>query len=168
MDDSLRNSLRHGSTRIFTDQIKVKKSVKIRVNPWPGFLRSPSGKRQQRDVPRLLDGQGQTSLVRSANPGQTPRDDLAALRHELREQPDIFVIDGLNFLYAELANLLAAKIFAPTFAATRASGTWRTAFPIGTISERRTITGRPISTHRTLPTRTCCCCRSNFFSHDAP
>jgi hypothetical protein len=133
------------------------------------FLRGSSGKRQQSNIPRLLDGQGQTSLVRRANPGQTPWDDLAALRHELGQQPDIFVIDGLNFLHAEFANLLAAKIFAPTFAATtRASGTWGTAFPIGTVSKRGTIPGRPVSTRRTLCARTHCCCRSNFFSHDAP
>jgi hypothetical protein len=129
------------------------------------YLRGASGKRQQCDIPRLLDGQGQSSLVRSANSGQPPRDDLAALRHELRKQSDIFVIDGLNFLHAELANLLAAKIFAPAFAAaTRTAGTWGTAFPIPI---RGTVAGRPISTRRTLSTRTCCCC-SNFFSHDAP
>jgi len=130
-----RDSFGHGFTRIFTDQIKEQKSVKIRAIRGQVFLRSSSGKRQQRDVPRLLDGQGQTSLVRRADPGQTPWNDLAALRHELREQPDVLVIDGLNFLNAELANLLAAKIFAPTFAATRAAGTWGTAFPIGTVPE---------------------------------
>jgi hypothetical protein len=165
MNDSLKNSFCHEFTRISTDQIKEKKSVKIRVNPWPIFLRCASGERQQRDVPRLLDGQRQTSLVRGANPGQAPGDDFAALRHKLREQPDVLVIDGLNFLHAELANLLAAKIFAPTFAAaTRTAGTWGTAFPIPI---RGTVAGRPISARRTLSTRTCCCC-SNFFSHDAP
>ena len=70
----------------------------------------------------------QTPLVRRANPGQAPRDDLAALRHELGEQPDVLVVDGLNFLHAELANLLAAKIFASAFAATAGpAGTRRTA-----------------------------------------
>ena len=67
--------------------------------------------------------------MRSADPGQAPRDDLAALRHELREQADVLVIDGLNFLHAELANLLAPEIFAPAFAAAaRAARTWGTAF----------------------------------------
>jgi hypothetical protein len=156
---------RHGFTWIFTDQSRNKK---IREDPRKSvarFLRSPPGKRKQSDIPRLFDGQGQTSLVRRAHPGQTPGNDLAAFRHELRQQPDVFVIDGLNFLHAELANLLAAKIFAPTFAAaTRTAGTWGTAFPIPI---RGTVAGRPISTRRTLSTRTCCCC-SNFFSHDAP
>ena len=95
------------------------------------FLRGASGKRQQGDIPRLLDGQRQTPLVRGADSGQAPRHDLAALRHELRQQPDVLVVDGFNFLHAELANLLAAKIFAPTFAAaTRSAGTRRTALPI--------------------------------------
>ena len=102
------------------------------------FLRGAPGKRQQRDVARLLDGQGQTPLVRRADSGQAPRNDLAALRHELRQQPDVLVVDGLDFLHAEFANLLAAKIFAPTFAAaTRAAGTRRTAF-----RDRQTKAGR--------------------------
>jgi hypothetical protein len=49
----------------------------------------------------------------------------------LRQQPDVFVVDGLNLLHAEFANLLAAKIFAPTFAATTwSAGTGRTALAI--------------------------------------
>jgi hypothetical protein len=103
--------------------------------------------------------------MRSANSGQPTWDDLAALRHELGEQPDVFVIDGLDFLHAEFANLLAAKIFAPTFAAaTRPARTRRTPFAI---AKRRPIATWAISACGTLSTRTCCCC-PNFFSHDAP
>ena len=51
----------------------------------------PGGKRQQRDVPRLLDGAGQTALVRGANAAQTPRHNLAALGHELLQQPHVAV-----------------------------------------------------------------------------
>src|SRR4051812_25543143 len=103
--------------------------------------------------------------MRSANSGQATWDDLAALGHELGEQPDVLVIDRLDFLHAEFANLLAAKIFASAFAAaTGAARTRRTPFAI---AKRRPVARRTISTRRTLSTRTCCSC-SNFFSHDAP
>jgi hypothetical protein len=163
---------RHGFTRIFTGQIRKEKSVKIRVNPWLGSLRSAAGKRQQGDVPRLLDGQGQASLVRCTDSGQSTRNYLAALRHELGKQPDIFVVNSLDFLHAELANFLAAKIFAPAFTATRTAGTRGTTLStIGPVAKRGTVTpGGPISTRGALPTRTSfryrCC--SHFFSHDAP
>jgi uridine kinase len=59
----------------------------------------------------------------------------------LGEQPDVFVIDGFNFLHAELANLLAAKIFTSTLAATRTTRTRRTTLSaVGTA--RRTISAR--------------------------
>src|SRR6266849_167971 len=155
----------HGVARI---SLRLICSVKIRVNPRPGSLRSAPGKRQQRNVPRLLDGGRQTPLVRCANAGQAPRNNLAALRHELGEQPDIFVVDGFNFLHAELADFLAAKIFAPTLAATGAARTWRTT--LSSIGSRRTVaSGWTISARGTVSNRTSvrCCC-SDFFSHDAP
>jgi hypothetical protein len=64
--------------------------------------------------------------MRSADSGQAARHDLAALGHELREQTHVLVVDILDFLDAELADLLAAKILAPAFtgAARAASGTW--------------------------------------------
>jgi hypothetical protein len=151
-----------GSSRIFYSSDFIRENPRKSV---ADVLRCPSSKRKQSDISRLFDGQRQTPLVRSANSGQTPWDDLTALRHELREQPDVFVIDGLNFLHAKLANLLAPKILAPTLApATRPTRTRRT--PLA-IAKRRPVARWPISTRRTLRTRTCCCC-SNFFSHDAP
>ena len=42
--------------------------------------------------------------------GQAPWNNLATLRHELRKQANILVIDGLDFLRAEFANLLAPEI----------------------------------------------------------
>src|ERR1700722_4168631 len=134
-------------------------------------LRSAPGKRQQCDVARLFDGGRQASLVRRADSGQAARNDLAALRHKLRQQPDVFVVDGLNFLHAELADLLAAKIFTSTFAATGSARTWGAALAIGPVAKRRTISSRgPIPARRALPPRTCsrCCRCSSFFSHDAP
>jgi len=81
------------------------------------LLRS-SGEGQQGDVARLLDGPRQTALVRRAYAGQAARSDLAALGDELRQQTHIFVIDRFDFFDAELANLLAPKELAPTFAGT--------------------------------------------------
>ena len=87
-----------------------------------------------------LMAERQTPLVRRANAGQTPRHDLAALGHELREQADVLVVDGFNLLDAELANLLAAEILASAFAAAaRAAGTRRTPSP------RSPITNGPIA-----------------------
>ena len=112
--------------------------MKIRVNPWPVFYEARPANGSSAMFRACLMARGQTPLVRRANSGQAPRDDLAALRHELGQQPDVLVIDGFNFLHAELANLLAAKIFASTFAAaTRAAGTGRTAF-----RDRQTKAGR--------------------------
>src|SRR5438132_1361854 len=42
----------------------------------------PRCERQQSDIARLLDGGGETPLVRRADPGQAPRNDLAALGNE--------------------------------------------------------------------------------------
>jgi hypothetical protein len=69
----------------------------------------PRRKRQQRNVPRLLDGAGQTALMRSANTGQPPRHNLASLGHELPQQLHVAVRNRVDLLGAELANLLAAE-----------------------------------------------------------
>jgi hypothetical protein len=66
--------------------------------------------------------------VRRAYAGQASRSDLAAFRHELRQQTHIFVIDRFDLLDAELANLLAPEKLAAAFAGTtRASARTRTA-----------------------------------------
>src|SRR5581483_2387913 len=114
-------------------------------------------KRQQGDVAGLLDGRGQTALVRHAHAGQTPRHDLAALGHKLSEQAVVLVVDGFDLLDAELANFLAPEVFATAFAATRPARSTRTrsaaiSAAIGTIAG-----DFPGS-----------CCRSGFVSHDAP
>lgn len=61
-----------------------------------------------------------------ANAGQASRRNLAAFGHELRQQTHIFVIDGFDFLDAELTNLFAPEKFAATFAGTAgaSAGTW--------------------------------------------
>jgi hypothetical protein len=69
----------------------------------------PCCKRQQGDIPGLLDGAGQAALVLGADAGEPPGHDLAALSHEALQQPDIAVRDRVNLLGAELADLLAAE-----------------------------------------------------------
>jgi hypothetical protein len=69
----------------------------------------PCGKRQQGDIPGLLDGAGQTALVRGANASETPGHNLAALSHKALQQADIAVGNRIDLLGAELADLLAAE-----------------------------------------------------------
>src|SRR5579864_3777628 len=101
-------------------------------------LHRSAGKRQQRDVAGHFDGAREPPLVRSADPGQAARDDLATLGNELREQAHVLVVDVLDFLDAELANLLAAEILAAAFAGAtrpatraRAPGRWTLAMTLG-------------------------------------
>ena len=79
----------------------------------------PRGKRQQGDIPSLLDRAGQASLVRGANAGEPPGHNLAALGHETLQQANIAVRDRVDLLSAELADLLAAEKLA---ASTRTTG----------------------------------------------
>src|ERR1700686_4043912 len=101
-------------------------------------LRCPPGKRQQCDVARLLDGRGQPVLMRRAHAGQPPGHDLAALRHELAEQPVILVVDVRDLLRAELADLLAPEKLASTF--TRRAA--RPGTPTASATEPRTVSSR--------------------------
>src|ERR1700730_17033692 len=85
--------------------------------------------------------------MRGAYSGQTPRDNLAAFGYKLGEQSNVLVIDGLNFLGTELANLLAPEILAACSPAALApaGGTGRTALAaIGTVPAKRSISGRPL------------------------
>ena len=66
--------------------------------------------RQQRDVARLQDGVGQAALVRRADAGNAAGHDLAALGDERLQHPDVFVIDVVDLLDAETANLLAPEV----------------------------------------------------------
>jgi hypothetical protein len=95
----------------------------------------PRGKRQQGDIPGLLDGAGQAALVRSANAGEPPGHDLAALGHKSLQQPYVAVGNRVNLLGTELAYLLAAEKLSPS------AGTagWPAAWPTGrTASSART------------------------------
>src|SRR5262245_20455269 len=61
--------------------------------------------RQQRDVPRALDGQGQLALVLRAGAEHAARQYLAALGHEGGDQLDVLVVDVIDLVRAELADL---------------------------------------------------------------
>ncbi len=69
----------------------------------------PRGKRQQGDVPSLLDGAGKPPLVRCAHSGQPPRNDFAALSHEALQQADIAVWNRIDLLGTEFTHLLATE-----------------------------------------------------------
>src|SRR5229473_3848751 len=129
------------------------------------LLRCPPGERQQRDIARLFDGRGQPVLVRRAHAGQTPGHDLAALGHELTEQPVIFVVDVGDLFGAELANFLAPEKFASTLAR-RTAGS-------GSATAASATEARTVSSSGTLPEGPrwpigCRCWCFGFFSHNAP
>jgi hypothetical protein len=78
----------------------------------------PCGKRQQGDVPGLLDGAGQTTLVRGANTSEPTGHDLAALGHKSLKQTHVAIRDCVDLLGAELADLLAAEKLAASAGST--------------------------------------------------
>src|ERR1019366_5871061 len=71
---------------------------------------------QQCDVARLLDSLGDAELMGRANPRQAARNDLAALGHKAGEQTHVLVIDAVDLLGAELADLLAPEELAAAIA----------------------------------------------------
>jgi hypothetical protein len=77
-------------------------------------------KGQQSDVASLLNGTRQPTLVSSADAGEAARDNLAPLGDKLLQQAHIAIVDSIDLLDTELANLLAAKELAS--AAARAAG----------------------------------------------
>jgi hypothetical protein len=89
-------------------------------------------KRQQGDIPSLLDGASEAALVGRANAREPPGNDLAALGYKPLQQTNITVGDRIDLLGAELANLLAAKELAATAGTTRR--TWSTCRTIALIA----------------------------------
>src|SRR5205809_4292026 len=65
--------------------------------------------RNQRDLPRALDRRLELALVHRAGARDPPRQDLAALRHERRDQLDVLVVDVVDLVRAELADFAAAE-----------------------------------------------------------
>ena len=96
-------------------------------------LSCSASKWQQGDVPRLLDGQAEAALVRRADAGQTAWHDLAALSNELRQQANVLVVDRVDLLDTEFANLLSAeKLPATGFPTASASRSTFTISGLGT------------------------------------
>src|SRR5258705_12151200 len=81
------------------------------------------GVRHQRKVARALDGCRKLALVVSARSGDPRRDDLAVLTDEVLQKIDVFVVDPLDLLGGEAAEisaleeLLRALLFALAVAA---------------------------------------------------
>ena len=82
-------------------------------------------KRQQGDVARLLDGARQPPLMGGADAGEAPGHDLASLGDKLLQQAYIAIVDGVDLLDTELANLLAPKELASAAAGAAGASTRR-------------------------------------------
>src|SRR5918994_8483 len=65
--------------------------------------------RQQRDLPGPDDGNAESALVLRAGPRDSPRQHLAALRHEAAQQLHVLVVDVVDLVCAELADLAPAE-----------------------------------------------------------
>src|SRR3954470_21835431 len=63
--------------------------------------------REQRDLSRALDRRGDLVLVPAAGARDAARADLAAVRDELAERPDVLVVDLVDLVAAVLAGLAA-------------------------------------------------------------
>src|SRR5579864_3931342 len=100
--------------------------------------------------------------MRRANSGQPTGNDLPAFRHKLREQTNVFVVDVLDLLDAELADFLPPEILAAALAASRSAGPART----WTSRPRRTMS--VALTFRWRATFRPCAWCFRLFSHDAP
>src|SRR5262249_15499255 len=65
--------------------------------------------REQRDGAGAPHRAGELPLVAGAAPGDATGRDLAALRHEVAEPADVLVVDQVDSVDAELANLAASE-----------------------------------------------------------
>src|SRR3954466_7870563 len=69
--------------------------------------------RDERDLARALDRRLQLALVLGAGARDPPRQDLAALGHERPDQLHVLVVDVVDLVRAELADLAPAEQRAP-------------------------------------------------------
>src|SRR5215831_13005051 len=69
--------------------------------------------RQQRDGARALQGVGQRPLMLGARPGDAARQDLAPLGQEPAEAADLLVVDVVDALDAERADLAVGPLRPP-------------------------------------------------------
>src|ERR1700731_91323 len=69
---------------------------------------------QQRNVPRALERNRETSLVARAGAGHAAGQNLAPLADEAAQTRDLFVIDEVDLLHTEVADLLV-RLAIPLF-----------------------------------------------------
>ena len=69
--------------------------------------------RQQRKLSRAHDRNPQPALMLRARPGNPSRQHFASLRHEPAQQLDVLVVDVVDLVRAELADLSASEQAAP-------------------------------------------------------
>ena len=81
--------------------------------------------RHQGHMARALDGHRQLALMEGAGACDAAGNDLRALGHIFAQAGNIFVVDVLDAVYAEAANLLAAAALRPAAKFTGCSGTAR-------------------------------------------
>src|SRR5690606_2504751 len=62
---------------------------------------------QKTEVARALDGDCELALVNGRSAGNLPGHDLAAFVHELAQELIVLVVDMLDLVFGEEANLLA-------------------------------------------------------------
>ena len=86
------------------------------------LLRAP-GEGQQSNIARLLDGTREPPLMGGADAGKAPGYYLAPLGNKLLQQAYIAIVDGIDLLDTELANLLAAKELASAAAGAAGAST---------------------------------------------
>src|SRR5712664_855746 len=67
------------------------------------------GVRHQREIARALDRCGELALVMGARSGDPRRDDLAVFADEVLQQIDVLVVDPLDLLSGEAAELAALE-----------------------------------------------------------
>src|SRR5260221_12829660 len=67
------------------------------------------GEVQEREEARALDRHAQLALVAGLGAGDAGRDDLAVLVHEVLQDDDVLVVDFLDLLGGEAAELAAAE-----------------------------------------------------------
>jgi hypothetical protein len=72
-------------------------------------LASLRGLGQERDGASAADGAGQLPLMPGAAARDAARGDLAALRDEVAQAADILVVDQIDAIDAELANLATSE-----------------------------------------------------------
>jgi hypothetical protein len=65
---------------------------------------------QQGDITRLQDSVGQTALMGRTDAGDAAGNDLTALGNERLQHADVLVVDVIDLLDAEPANLLAPEV----------------------------------------------------------